>query len=134
MQTLDLVDTPLHASARAYADAAVFRSFYLYGDARISWYDRAAWNVDDSFWDFYVEGGYRGKYVTLSAGFGLDPWAFDPVISDFADIGRSEFLRQAIAGGVRRSDATSIGESLIEFERELQDLRLFKLECVIELR
>ena len=134
LQTLEVVDTPVHGSARVYADVGVYRSFYVYGDARLSWYDRNAWNVDDTFMDFYVEGGYRGKYVTLSAGFGLDPWVFDPVISDFADIGRSEFLRQAIAGGVRRSDATQIGQSLIGFERALEDLNLIKLECVIELR
>jgi hypothetical protein len=68
------------------------------------------------------------------AGFGLDPWAFDPVVSDFADIGRSEYLRAAIDGGVRRSVATAIGQALVERERNLSDLRVFKLECIIELR
>ena len=134
LQTLDVVDSPLHGSARAYADVGVYRSFYVYGDARLSWYDRNAWGVNDTFLDLYVEGGYRGEYITLSAGFGLDPWVFDPVIGEFADIGRSEFLRQAIAGGVRRSDATEIGAALIELERALEDVNLFKLECIIELR
>ncbi|HXV12826.1 MAG TPA: glycogen-binding domain-containing protein [Candidatus Krumholzibacteria bacterium] len=134
LQTLEVVDAPVHAEVRAYGDVTVRGPWYLYGDARVSWYDRAAWGVDEAFWDFYVEGGYRKGVVKLSAGFGLDPWAFDPVISDFADLGRSEFLRDAIAGGVRRSDATAIGRALVERERALSDLRLFKLECVIELR
>lgn len=134
LQTLDVVDAPVHASLRAYGDVVVHGPWYLYGDARWAWYDREAWNVDQSFWDFYLEGGYRRGAFALSAGFGLDPWAFDPVISAFADRGRTEFLRDAIAQGVHRSDATAIGQSLIERERALSDLRLFKLECVIELR
>ena len=69
----------------------------------------------------------------MSAGFGLDPWAFDPIVSEFADLGRSEYLREALRGGVRRSEAPAIGNALIERERSLEDLRLFKLECVIEL-
>lgn len=134
LQTLDIVEAPVHAGVRATGDVTIHGAWYAYGDARFSWYDRAAWNVDESFWNLYVEGGYRKGILTLSAGFGLDPWAFDPVISDFADIGRTEFLREALAGGVRRSDATVIGQSLVERERQLSDLRLFKLECVIDLR
>ncbi len=134
LQTIDLVDAPVHASARAHADVTVRGPWYVYGDARVSWYDRTAWGVDESFWDFYIEGGYRSGAVSLNAGFGLDPWAFDAVVSDFADNGRTEFLRGAIANGVRRSDATAIGEALVERERALADSRLFKLECVIHLR
>ncbi len=134
LQTLDVVEVPVHADVRAYADVTVRGAWYLYGDARVSWYDRAAWGVNESFWDVYVEAGYRKGIVTLSAGFGLDPWAFDPVVSEFADVGRSEFLRDAIAGGVRRSAATAIGQALVLRERALSDLQLFKLECVIELR
>lgn len=134
LQTLDVVDSPVHASVRAHADVTLRGPWYVYGDARFSWYDRAAWNVDESFWDFYFEGGYRKGAVSLNAGFGLDPWAFDPVVSAFADNGRTEYLREAIANGVRRSDATSIGRALVERERSLSDLGLFKLECVIELR
>lgn len=134
LQTLDFVDAPVHGSLRAHADVTVHGPWYAYGDARFSWYDRAAWNVDDSFWDFYLEGGYRKGAITLSAGLGLDPWAFDPIVSEFADLGRTEFLRTAIAGGVRRSDGAAIGATLVERERQLSDLRLFKLECVIELR
>jgi hypothetical protein len=55
-------------------------------------------------------------------------------VSAFADIGRSEYLRTAIDDGVRRSQATAIGQALVDRERSLEDLRLFKLECVIELR
>jgi hypothetical protein len=134
LQTLDVVDSPVHASVRAHADVTLRGPWYVYGDARFSWYDRAAWNVDEAFWDFYLEGGYRKGAVSLNAGFGLDPWAFDPVVSAFADNGRTEYLREAIADGVRRSEATSIGRALVERERSLSDLGLFKLECVIELR
>ena len=134
LQTLAIVDAPLHAGVRATGDVSIHGAWYAYGDARFSWYDRAAWNVDEAFWNLYVEGGYRTGLLTLSAGFGLDPWAFDPVTGDFGDIGRTEYLRDALAGGVRRSDATAIGQALVERERQLSDLRLFKLECVIELR
>lgn len=134
LQTLGVTGTPVHASVRATGDVTIHGPWYAYGDVRVSWYDRAEWNIDDSFWNLYVEGGYRKGILTLSAGFGLDPWAFDPVISDFADIGRTEYLREALAGGVRRSDATVIGQALVEREQELSDLRLFKLECIIDLR
>jgi Glycogen recognition site of AMP-activated protein kinase len=134
LQTLDVVDAPVHASVRAYGDVTVRGAWYLYGDARWAWYDRDAWGVDDSFVDLYVEAGYRKGVISVGVGFGLDPWAFDPVVSDFADIGRSEYLRTAIDGGVRRSDATAIGQALVERERSLEDLRVFKLECIIELR
>jgi hypothetical protein len=133
LQTLAVTDAAVHASVRAHADVTIHGPWYAYGDARWAWYDRAAWGVEDSFFDLYIEGGYRGSWLTLSAGFGLDPWAFDPVVSDFADLGRSEYLRDAIRGGVRRSEAAAIGNALIERERSLEDLRLFKLECVIEL-
>ncbi len=134
LQTLDVVDAPVHAGARAHADVVVHGPWYAYGDVRLSWYDRAAWNVDEAFWDVYVEGGYRKGVFAISAGFGLDPWAFDPVVSEFADVGRLNVLREAIAGGVNRSEATAIGTALVERERSISDLRLFKLECVIELR
>jgi hypothetical protein len=134
LQTLDVADAPVHASVRAYGDVTVRDAWYVYADARWAWYDRDAWGVDDSFVDLYVEAGYRKGVVSVGAGFGLDPWAFDPVVSAFADIGRSEYLRTAIDDGVRRSQATAIGQALVDRERSLEDLRLFKLECVIELR
>jgi hypothetical protein len=125
---------PVHASVRAHADIVVRGPWYAYADARVSWYDRDAWGVDDSFFDGYVEAGYRRDGITLNAGFGFDPWVFNPVTSEYADIGRTEFLRDAIAGGVRRSEAAQIGAALIERERALADIRWFKLECVVDLR
>ncbi len=134
VQTPEVSRAPVYGSARAHADVAVRGPWYVYGDLRFSWYDRDAWNVDESFFDGYIEAGYRKGAISLNAGFGLDPWAFDSVVNEFADNGRTEFLRGAIANGVRRSAAHAIGAALVERERALSDLQLFKLECVIDLR
>lgn len=130
----DVVGEIVHGSVRAHADAAITGPWHATIDARAAWYDGAAWTSNGTLWSGYVEGSYRRGGVELSAGFGFDPLVFDRVLSEYADIGTTEFLRGALAGGVTRSRADDIVRSLIERERALEDAAVFKLELVVDLR
>jgi len=72
--------------------------------------------------------------VALSVGYGFDPLVFNPVTAEYNDIGYTEFLRGALAGGVARSRADDIVRALIEQEKRLEDASVFKIELVVDLR
>ena len=124
-----------HASGRVTAEAHVRGPWYANADARAAWYDAAGWSSDGARWSGYVEAMYRRDRIELSAGFGFDPFVFDRVTAEFADIGYTDYLRGgALAGGVSRDRADDIVRSLIERERSLEDAAVFKLELVVDLR
>jgi hypothetical protein len=133
LETEGVADDLVHASARADLAWSVHDAWIFCADVRAAWYDGARWAGGGTRWSTYVEAGWRRGPFWITAGVGLDPWVFDPVISDYADIGRSEFLRTVLSGGVRRSRADAIVTDLIERERALEEAGVFKLECVIDL-
>jgi len=100
-------------------------------DGRLARYDRGDWAWQEMFLCGYVEFGYRYRWVDLNLGWGFDPIVFDPVINDYQDIGRSETLRQSLAGGVRRGDGAKTGEEIRSLERRLESDGTIKLECII---
>jgi len=133
LETEGVADDLVHASAGADVDWNVRGPWYAYADVRAAWYDRARWGAGGTHASAYLEAGYRRGALSLNAGLGYDPWVFDPVISDYAAVGRSEFLRSVLAGGVRRERAPALVADLIEREGRLEDAGVFKLECVIDL-
>ena len=122
-----------HASARAFVQTTLRQRWYARADARMAWYDDTPSEAAATYWDGYLEAGYAWNGVSLNLGFGFDPVVFDPVVGDFADIGRTEYLRGAIENGVRRSRASPLLESLRGLETSLDGLDTIKLECVIQL-
>lgn len=124
----------VHASVRAHAEGVISGPWRASAYARTAWYDASNWNSDGWHWSGYVEGSYRRGPVELSAGYGFDPLVFNPVTAEYNDIGYTEFLRGALAGGVARSRADDIVRALIEQERRLEDASVFKIELVVDLR
>ncbi len=122
-----------HASARAFVQTTLRQRWVARADARMAWYDDTPAQAAASYWDGYLEAGYAWDGVSLNLGFGFDPVVFDPVVGDYADIGRTGYLRGTIESGVRRSDAAPLLESLRGLETSLEDLGTIKLECVIQL-
>jgi hypothetical protein len=124
----------VHASARAHADAHVHGPWHASAYVRSAWYDAAGHTSDGFRWSGYLEGSYRRGPFDLSAGYGFDPLVFNPVTAEYNEIGYTEFLRGALAGGVGRSKAGDIVGALIEQERRLEDASVFKIELVVDLR
>jgi hypothetical protein len=124
----------VHASARALADAHVHGPWHASAYVRSAWYDAAGHTSDGFRWSGYLEGSYRRGPFDLSAGYGFDPLVFNPVTAEYNEIGYTEFLRGALAGGVGRSKAGDIVGALIEQERRLEDASVFKIELVVDLR
>jgi hypothetical protein len=130
-----VADEIVHAAGRVHAEARVHGPWYASADARTAWYDSPAWTSDGALGSGYIEAMYRRGAVELSAGFGFDPLVFDPVTSEYADIGYTEYLRgAALNRGVRRSRADDIVRALVAGERSLEDAGVFKLELVVDLR
>ena len=124
----------VHASVRAHADAEVRGPWHAGADLRTAWYDAGEWTSAGFLWSGYLEGSYRRGPFELSAGYGFDPLVFNPVTAEYNDIGYTEFLREALSGGVARSRADDIVRALIEQERLLEDASVFKIELVVDLR
>jgi hypothetical protein len=131
------------ATARGFFDAfeysffrvgleyALPRGFYLQLDSRTARYDKKSWRVSKSFFAVYAECGYRNRWAEASVGFGLDPVVLDPVVNEYADIGRSEYLRRAIPSDLTRNDSAALGENLRRREEGLEDVRAVKLEVIL---
>jgi hypothetical protein len=130
----DLASELVHATTRAHVDARLTGDFHAGADARAAWYDAAAWSSEGAVWSGYVEGRWCRGPFDVSVGFGFDPLVFDAVKSEYADIGYTKFLRDALANGVARSRGNEIVGALIQRERALEDAAVFKLELVVDLR
>jgi hypothetical protein len=133
LATEGLADDLVHASLRADVRWRVRGPWSVSMDARGAWYDEKRYGDGGSFASAWLEGAYaRGPFL-VRAGWGFDPWVFDPVIGDYAGIGRTEYLRAVVADGVRRSGAAGTAAALVSRERALEDAGVFKIECVIDL-
>ena len=106
-----------HASARAFVQTTLRQRWVARADARMAWYDDSPDQGAASYWDGYLEAGYAWDGISLNLGFGFDPVVFDPVVGDYADIGRTEYLRGAIDKGVRRSDASPLLQGMRGLEQ-----------------
>ncbi|HET6462236.1 MAG TPA: hypothetical protein VFH33_00425 [Candidatus Krumholzibacteria bacterium] len=124
----------VHASIRAHAEGVIQGPWRASAYARTAWYDASNWTSDGWRWSGYIEGSYRRGPVELSMGYGFDPLVFNPVTAEYNDIGYTEFLRGALAGGVARSRADDIVRALIAQESRLEDASVFKIELVVDLR
>lgn len=126
--TRDVARSLVQASARAGVEWNIAGPWRAGADARVAGYDGG-----DTFTSFYLEGGWRSRRIEANAGFGFDPVVFDPVISDYTDIGREEALRAVLAGGFARSRADAVAAALQSREQALADVRLIKVEFILRL-
>jgi hypothetical protein len=124
----DVAGALVQASARGQVEWSVAGPWRALADARIAGYDGG-----DTFESFYLEAGYRARRFDASVGFGFDPFVFDPVISDYADIGREQALRASLDGGFARSRAGVVTADVRARENTLADVRLIKVEFVVRL-
>jgi len=107
------------------------RRVYTMADGRVAHYDVEAWGAKETFLSGYVEAGYLHRWFNVNLGWGFDPVVFDPVVSDYMDIGRTEALRQSLVGGVTRDEAAATGARLLSLEQLLQNVQTIKLELVV---
>jgi hypothetical protein len=116
------------ASARAWVEWAIRGPWRMRADSRT-----AGYQAGKTYESFYIEAGWKSDRLQANLGFGFDPIVFDPVISDYADIGRQQTLRAALDNGFARSHAASIAADVQAQEQILADVRLIKLEIVVRL-
>jgi hypothetical protein len=112
--------------------AYVFRGrVYAMTDGRAARYDVEAWGDAEIYLSGYVEAGYLHRWFNVNLGWGFDPVVFDPVVSDYMDIGRTRWLRQSLESGVTRDGAAATGAGLLSLEKQLQAVQTIKLELVV---
>jgi len=104
---------------------------YAMADGRVARYDVEAWGAKETFVSGYIEAGYLHRWFNVNLGWGFDPVVFDPVVSDYMDIGRTELLRRSLDGGVTRDGAAATGAQLLSLEQLLQNVQTIKLEVVL---
>jgi hypothetical protein len=122
----------LHYNRARLSAAYVFdRGIYAMADGRVAGYDVEAWGGKETFVSGYLEAGYLYRWFNVNLGWGFDPVVFDPVVSDYMDIGRERVLRGSLSGGVTRDDAAAIGRELLSLEQLLQNVQTIKLEVVV---
>ena len=119
-----------YMSARLAFEVGITRGFYGQLDGRFASYGGAVGGGSNTYFDSYFELGFRRGWTEISFGIGFDPMVFDPVANSYVDIGRLEFLRQAIPGLPVRSQAAALGAALQSFEQKLEDSNAFKLEVI----
>jgi hypothetical protein len=112
--------------------AYVFRGrVYAMADGRAARYDVEVWGDAETYLSGYVEAGYLHRWFNVNLGWGFDPVVFDPVVSDYMDIGRTRWLRQSLESGVTRDGAAATGAGLLSLEKQLQAVQTIKLELVV---
>lgn len=129
--TRGLLEAVEYAYLRAGVEHTFPRRLFAQWDTRVARYDKPSWDLKDTFFSTYLEGGFRNERTEVSLGFGLDPVVLDPVVNGYADIGREEYLRQAIPFGLSRDQARVLGGGLGERENSLEDYGAVKLEVIV---
>jgi len=129
--TRGLLDAVEYAYLRAGIEHAFPRRLFAQWDTRVARYDKPSWGLRDTFFSTYLEGGFRNERTEVSLGVGFDPLVLDPVVNGYADIGREEYLREAIPAGLSRNLSQLLGRRLGERESSLEDYSAVKLEVII---
>jgi hypothetical protein len=120
-----------YVSLRAAWEQRFRVGLYFQVDGRVAWYNKSIWGLDETFFDPYLEVGYRRSWLEFSLGVGFDPVLFDPVQRRYADIGRVRFLRGAIPDPLLREESKLFGERLKLLETLLDDFNALKLEAIV---
>jgi hypothetical protein len=120
-----------YSALRLAAEYGLPFRLFVQADARWARYKKGAWMLDDHFLSSYFEIGYRHRYGEITLGVGLDPVVLDPVTSRYSDIGREEFVRQAIPRSLGRDRAFGLGTAIAVQEAALEDEYPIKLEAII---
>jgi hypothetical protein len=126
-----LFESRIHTRARVSVEKVISDRYVLLADGRAAAYHRDDWPGRETFLSGYLEIGYRTQFLETNLGYGFDPVVFDPVVNEYRNIGRSEHLRGAIGGGVKRGDAALVGQRLMSLERALEAVHVLKLECIL---
>ena len=129
--TREIFEAVEYAYLRLALERAFRRGVFVQWDSRVARYDKVSWGLEDSYFSTYLECGYRNRWAEVSVGFGLDPVILDPVVNDYADIGREEYLRRAIPADLTREGYGVLGENLRRQEERLEDARTVKLEVIL---
>jgi hypothetical protein len=120
-----------YSRARLTAAYLFDERIYAMADGRVAGYSAGAWGASETYASGYIEAGYLYRWFNVNLGWGFDPVVFDPVVSDYRDIGREEVLRASLEDGVKRDEAAAVGRKLLSLERVLQYAQTIKLEVVV---
>lgn len=130
-----IFEAPLFTRLRIGAEKVVRGRYVAQIDGRVARYGSTVSPKEPesqrTFLSGYAEVGYRTARLEVNIGYGFDPVVFDPVVNGYSDIGRTQFLRQALGTGLRRGDSASARRRLISLEKALGDVHTIKLECIL---
>jgi hypothetical protein len=106
------------------------RRVYAEGDGRFLAYRGGSLGLHEEYGVVYLETGMRepGRWEA-SVGFGVDPWAYEPVTSRYMDWGRDRFLEtRGAVGSAGLEDFAGFGPRVHRALRDLESARLVKIE------
>jgi hypothetical protein len=129
--TRGFFDAIEYAYLRAGIEHTFARRLFAQWDTRIARYDKSSWDLEETFFSTYLEGGFRNEHAEVSLGVGFDPLVLDPVVNGYENIGREEYLREAIPAGLTRDGSQDLGRRLADRERSLEDYGAVKLEVIV---
>ncbi|MBI5170242.1 MAG: hypothetical protein HZA61_12200 [Candidatus Eisenbacteria bacterium] len=96
-------------------------------------YDVPALSLSNGYLSQFTEAIYRfAPDISVSLGYGVDPWVLDPNTNEYANIGREMFLEDLNANGwVAESNWYSLAPQLSAAEKRLQNTKRIQLKAIV---
>ncbi|MCC6651365.1 MAG: hypothetical protein IT348_09490 [Candidatus Eisenbacteria bacterium] len=109
------------------------RAIRLQTDWRWAKYDVPALRLSNGYLSQFTEAVYRfAPDVTVSLGFGVDPWVLDRNTNEYAYIGRETFLEDLNANGfIAETDWLSLAPQLSAAEKRLQNTKRIQVKGTV---
>ena len=96
-------------------------------------YDVPALSLSNGYLSQFTEAIYRfAPDISVSLGFGVDPWVIDPNTNEYAYVGREMFLENLNANGwIAESNWFSLAPQLSAAEKRLQNTKRIQLKAIV---
>jgi hypothetical protein len=90
-------------------------------------------DLDDRWRSFFTELAFTpGSGIRISLSYGVDPWAIDDPVNEYAYIGRDLFLfGNGATGRAAATNYRGLGPIIAAAEEKLQDDKTVALEAVV---
>ncbi len=96
-------------------------------------YDVPALSLSNGYLSQFTEAIYRfAPDISVSLGFGVDPWVLDPNTNEYAYVGREMLLEELNANGwIAESNWLSLAPQLSAAEKRLQNTKRIQLKAIV---
>ena len=124
---------PKYAESRFQLGFDLNRTLRIGADSRWVKYDDPFLGLDSGYLSHFADCTWTfAPGVSLALGFGVDPWAMDEVLNDYADIGRDLFLfARGATGAAARDNYYGLGPKIAAAEQALENERAVQLKAIV---